>query len=85
LVHKAVHEVFTNHNRVLANTIGNVLKEIFFGASVDQVGLAYSNSFDPSGMGTMYLVLVSSRMVGSSNSHQYSSFQEDRPKIRPYK
>jgi hypothetical protein len=32
-----------------------------------------------------YLVLVSSRMVGSSNSHQYNSSQGDRLKIRPYK
>ena len=42
LVHKTVHEAFTNHNKVLANTIGNVLKEIF-GTPVDQVGRAYSN------------------------------------------
>jgi len=26
LVHKTIHEAFTNHNKVLANTIGNVLK-----------------------------------------------------------
>ena len=32
--------------------IGNVLKEIFFGAIVDQVGPAYSNGFDPSAMVT---------------------------------
>jgi hypothetical protein len=25
-----------------------ILKEIFFGVPVDQVGLAYSNGFDPS-------------------------------------
>jgi len=35
LVHKSVHEAVTNHNKVLANTIGNVLKEVFFGAPVD--------------------------------------------------
>ena len=29
LVHKTVHEAFTNHNKVLANTIGNVMKEVF--------------------------------------------------------
>ena len=48
LVHKTTHEAFTNHNKVLANTIGNVLKEIFFGAPVDQVGPAYSNGGNPS-------------------------------------
>jgi hypothetical protein len=36
---------------VLANTIGNVLKEVLFGAPVDQVGPAYSNGFNPSTMG----------------------------------
>jgi hypothetical protein len=40
LVHMTVHEGFTNHNKVLANTIGNVMKEVFFGAPVDQVGPA---------------------------------------------
>jgi hypothetical protein len=34
---------------------------------------------------TTYLVLVSSRMVGSSSSHYCSSFQEDRLKIKPCK
>jgi hypothetical protein len=35
LVHKIVHESFTNHNKVLANMIDNVMKEVFFGAPVD--------------------------------------------------
>jgi len=48
LVHKTTHEAFTNHNKVLANTIGNILKEIFFGEPGDQVGLAYSNGLNPS-------------------------------------
>jgi hypothetical protein len=26
MVHKTIHEAFTNHNRVLANTISNVMK-----------------------------------------------------------
>ena len=52
MVHKTVHEAFTNHNKVLANTFGNVLKEIFFRVLVDQVGLAYSNVFNPSAMGS---------------------------------
>jgi hypothetical protein len=51
LVHKTVHEAFTNHNKVLGNTIGNVLKEIFFEALVDQVGLAYSNGLNHLAMG----------------------------------
>ena len=50
--HKTIHEAFTNHNKVLANTIGIVLKEIFFGVLVDQVGLAYSNVFNPSAVGS---------------------------------
>jgi hypothetical protein len=52
LVHQTVYEAFTNYNKVLANMIGNVLKEIFFGAPVDQVGPAYSNGFNPSAMGS---------------------------------
>jgi hypothetical protein len=52
LVHKTIHEAFTNHNKVLADTIDNVLKEIFFGALVDQVRPAYSNGFDPSAVGS---------------------------------
>ena len=58
LVHMTIHEAFTNHSKVLANTIGNVLKEIFFGALVDQVGPAYSNGFNPSA--------VESNIPGSS-------------------
>ena len=85
LVYKTIHEAFTNHNKVLANTIGNVLKEFFFEAPVDQVGLAYSNCFNPSAMGSNIPGTVSSRMVGSSNSHQYNNFWEDRLKIRPCK
>ena len=48
MVHKTVHEAFTNHNQVLANIISNVIKEVFFGAPVDQVGPAYFNGFNPS-------------------------------------
>jgi hypothetical protein len=51
LVHKIVHEAFTNHNKVLANTIGNVMKEVFFGAPVDQVGPSYFNGYNPSAIG----------------------------------
>ena len=33
---------------MLANTIGNVMKEVFFGAPVDQVGPSYFNGYNPS-------------------------------------
>ena len=52
MVYKTVHDAFMNHNQVLANTIGNVMKEVFFRAPVDLVGPSYFNSFDPSAMGT---------------------------------
>ena len=68
MVHKTVHEAFTNHNKVLANTIGNVLKEIFFGALVDQVGPAYSNGFNPSAVG--------SNIPGSSQQPNGAKFQQ---------
>jgi hypothetical protein len=35
LANNSVHEAFTNHNKVLANTISNVMKEVFLGAPVD--------------------------------------------------
>ena len=52
MVHKTIHEAFTNHNKVLANAIGNVMKEVFFRAPVDQVGPSYFNGFNPSAMGS---------------------------------
>jgi hypothetical protein len=51
-VHKTIHEAFTNHNKVLANMIGNIMKAVFFGAPVDQVGPAYSNGLNPSVVGS---------------------------------
>jgi hypothetical protein len=51
LVHKIVHEAFINHNKVLANTIGNVMKEVFFRAPVDQVGPSYFNAYNSSAIG----------------------------------
>ena len=68
LVHKTVYEAFTNDNMVLDNTIGNVLKEIFFGAPVDQVGPAYSDSFNPS--------VVGSNIPGSSQQPNGGQFQQ---------
>jgi hypothetical protein len=35
MVHKTVHEAITNHKQVLANMIGNVMKEVFFRAPID--------------------------------------------------
>jgi hypothetical protein len=67
LVHKIVHEAFTNHIMVLANTIGNVLKENFFGAPVDQIRLAYSNGFNP--------LAVGSNVPGSSQQLNGGQFQ----------
>jgi hypothetical protein len=37
---------------MLDNTIGNVMKEVFFKAPVDQVGPSYFNTFNPSAMGS---------------------------------
>ena len=52
LVHKIVHEAFTNHNKVLTNIIGNVMKEVFFGGPVDQVGPSYFNGYNLSTVGS---------------------------------
>jgi hypothetical protein len=52
MVHKTIHEAFMNHNQMLDNTIGNVMKEVFFKAPVDQVGPSYFNTFNPSAMGS---------------------------------
>ena len=52
MVHNTIHEAFTNHNWVLANTIGNVMKEVFFRAPVDQVGPSYFNGYNPSAVGS---------------------------------
>jgi excinuclease UvrABC helicase subunit UvrB len=54
LVHKTVHEAFTNHNKVLATTTGNVLKEVFFRAPVDQVGPSYFNGYNPLTIGSSF-------------------------------
>jgi len=47
MVHKTDHEAFTNHNQVLANTIGDVMKDVFFGAPIDQEGPSYFNGCNP--------------------------------------
>ena len=52
MIHKTINEVFTNHNQTLANTVGNVMKTIFFGAPVDQTCLAYFSGFNPLDVGS---------------------------------
>ena len=52
MIHKTVNEVITNHNHMLANMVGNVMKLVFFGALVDQTGPTYFNGFNPSDVGS---------------------------------
>ena len=52
MAHKTIHEAFTNYNRVLVNTISNVMKEVFFGALIDQVGPSYFNGYNPLAVGS---------------------------------
>ena len=52
MIHKTITEVITNHNQTLANTVGNVMKSVFFGALVDQMGPAYFSGFNPLAMGS---------------------------------
>jgi hypothetical protein len=66
LVHKTIHEAFTNHNKVLANTIGNVLKEVFLERQLIKWDQHTSMALILRLWEATYLVLVSSRMVDSS-------------------
>jgi hypothetical protein len=68
LVHNTIHKAFTNHNKVLANTIGNVLKEVFFGAPIDQVGPSYFNGYNPLAVGNS--VPSSSQQLNGGQYHQ---------------
>ena len=52
MIHKTINEIITNHNQTLANTVGNVIKTVFFGAPVDQTGPAYFNGFNPLAVGS---------------------------------
>ena len=52
MIHETINEVITNHNQMLANTVGNVVKTIFFGALVDQIGPAYFSGFNPFAVGS---------------------------------
>ena len=42
-INKSVHDAMSNHNEVFLNTFHNIMKEVFHGFSIDQVGLAYYN------------------------------------------
>ena len=66
--HKTIHEAFTNHNKVLANTISNVLKEVFFGVPVDQVRPSYFNGYNP--------LAIGSNVPGSSQQPNGVQFQQ---------
>ena len=83
LIHKIIHEAFTNHNKVLANTIGNVMKEVFFRVPVDQVGPSYFNSYNPLAVGSS--VPSSSQQWAVSAATSTAAFREDKLKIKPYK
>jgi hypothetical protein len=37
---------------VLVNSIGNIMKEVFYGTPVDQVGPSYFNGYNPSAVGS---------------------------------
>jgi hypothetical protein len=69
LVHKTIHEAFTNHNKVLVNIIDNVMKEVFFGAPVDQLGPSYFNGYNPLAIGSSV----------SSSSQQPNGGQYQQP------
>ena len=51
-VNKFVHDVMLNHNTAFLNTFHNIMKEVFHGYPIDQVGLAYYNIPHPSTQGT---------------------------------
>lgn len=50
IIHKIIHEALGNHNEVFLNTFRNIMKEVFYGAPIDQVGLVYFN-IPPSSIG----------------------------------
>lgn len=52
LIHKSVHDALGSHNEVFLNTFRNIMKECFYGASVDQVGPSYFNAPHPSAVGS---------------------------------
>jgi hypothetical protein len=69
MIHKTVNEVITNHNLTLANTVGNVMKIVFFGALVDQTGPTYFSGFNPSAVGSNVTSSSQQPNSGSISSH----------------
>ena len=51
-VNKSVYDAISNHNEVFLNTFHNIMKEVFHGYPIDQVGPAYYNIPHPSTQGT---------------------------------
>lgn len=50
-VHKSIHEALKNHNEMFLNTLHNIMKEVFYGAPIDQIRPAYFNIPHPSTQG----------------------------------
>ena len=51
-VNKSVHDAMLNHNTTFLNTFHNIMKEVFYGYPIDQIGSAYYNIPHPSTQGT---------------------------------
>ena len=47
-VNKYVHDALLNHNTAFLNTFHNIMKEVFHGYPIDQIGPAYYNIPYPS-------------------------------------
>ena len=47
-VNKSVHDAMLNHNTTFLNTFHNIMKEVFHGYPIDQIGPAYYNIPHPS-------------------------------------
>ena len=42
-VNKSFHDAILNHNTTFLNTFHNIMKEVFHGYPIDQIGPAYYN------------------------------------------
>jgi hypothetical protein len=47
-VNKSVHDAISNHNTTFLNTFHNIMKEVFHGYPINQVGPTYYNIPYPS-------------------------------------
>lgn len=70
MVYKSVHDAMRNHNETLINSFGNVMKEVFCGAPVDQTRPAYFNGFRPLVIGSN--ICSSSRELNGGQIQQPS-------------